>query len=383
MRKTLIVTNDYPPRPGGIQIFLHTLAQRLDPRQVVVYVSDWTRDDETRRAAERFDAEQPFPVIRDRAGMLLPTPRVAKRAAELLKEHGCTGVWFGAAAPLALMAPTLRAAGAEQLVATSHGHESGWAGMPGTKRLLRRIGEHTDTITYLGEYHREKISRVLTPEAASRMVQLTPGVNEKTFHPDAGGKALRAELGLSDRPVVVCVSRLVPRKGQDTLIRSMPHILRAEPDAVLMIVGGGPYRGALEKLAHKTGVADSVRFAGEVSWEDLPAYYGVGDVFAMPCRTRLGGLDVEGLGIVYLEASATGLPVVCGDSGGAPDAVIDGETGWVVRGSGEAAPAETAERIVALLADPELRRRMGERGRAWIEENWRWDLLAERLDGLL
>ncbi|MGP3971547.1 glycosyltransferase family 4 protein [Streptomyces sp. 6N223] len=383
MRKTLIVTNDFPPRPGGIQLFLHEVARRLDPRRVVVYASTWKHDAEGRAATARFDAEQPFTVVRDRTTMLLPTPRVRRRATALLREHGCTAVWFGAAAPLGLLAPALRAAGAERLVATTHGHESGWARLPAARRLLRRIGEHTDTITYLGEYHRARIARGLTPEAAARMVQLTPGVDEKTFHPDSGGTAVRAALGLTDRPVVVCVSRLVPRKGQDTLIRAMPRVLAAEPNAVLLIVGGGPYRSALEKLAAETGVADAVRFTGEVPWEDLPAHYGAGDVFAMPCRTRRGGLDVEGLGIVYLEASATGLPVVGGDSGGAPDAVLDGETGWVVRGAADTAPAETAERLVALLGDAGLRRRMGERGRAWVEERWRWDLIAERLRSLL
>lgn len=194
------------------------------------------------------------------------------------------------------------------------------------------------------------------------------------------GEEVRARLGLTDRPVVVCVSRLVPRKGQDTLIRAMPGILAAEPEAVLLIVGGGPYEKDLRRLAREHGVADAVRFTGSVPWSELPAHYGAGDVFAMPCRTRRGGLDVEGLGIVYLEASATGLPVVAGDSGGAPDAVLDGETGWVVRGG---SPADAAERIVALLGDAELRRRMGERGRAWVEEKWRWDLLAEKLKTLL
>jgi phosphatidylinositol alpha-1,6-mannosyltransferase len=160
----------------------------------------------------------------------------------------------------------------------------------------------------------------------------------------------------------------------------MPRILAEVPDAVLLVVGGGPYEKDLHRLAAQTGVADSVRFTGAVPWAELPAHYGAGDVFAMPCRTRRGGLDVEGLGIVYLEASATGLPVVAGDSGGAPDAVLHGETGWVVRGG---SPEESADRITALLKDPELRRRMGERGRAWVEEKWRWDLLAEGLEGLL
>ncbi|MCQ6556922.1 glycosyltransferase family 4 protein [Streptomyces sp. C10-9-1] len=380
MDKTLIVTNDFPPRPGGIQAFLHNMALRLEPGRLVVYASTWKRGREGAEATRAFDEEQPFTVVRDRATMLLPTPRVTRRAAGLLREHGCTSVWFGAAAPLGLMAPALRRAGARRIVATTHGHEAGWAQLPVARGLLRRIGEGTDTLTYLGEYTRTRIASALTPEAAGRMVQLPPGVDEKTFHPGSGGDEVRARLGLADRPVVVCVSRLVPRKGQDTLIRAMPAVLSAVPDAVLLIVGGGPYDGELHRLAEETGVAGSVRFTGAVPWTELPAHYGAGDVFAMPCRTRRGGLDVEGLGIVYLEASATGLPVVAGDSGGAPDAVLDGETGWVVRGD---APEESAERITALLEDPALRRRMGERGRAWVEERWRWDLLAERLKELL
>lgn len=380
MDKTLIVTNDFPPRPGGIQAFLHNMALRLDPDRIVVYASTWKRGPEGAEATAAFDAEQPFTVVRDRTTMLLPTPRVTRRAVQLLRTHGCSSVWFGAAAPLGLMAPALRRAGARRLVATTHGHEAGWAQLPASRQLLRRIGEGTDTITYLGEYTRSRIAAALTPAAAERMVQLPPGVDEKTFHPDSGGDLVRARLGLTDRPVVVCVSRLVPRKGQDTLILAMPAILAEVPDAVLLIVGGGPYADELKKLAAETGVQDSVRFTGPVLWAELPAHYGAGDVFAMPCRTRRGGLDVEGLGIVYLEASATGLPVVAGDSGGAPDAVLDGETGWVVRGG---SAEESAERIVALLGDAELRRRMGERGRAWVEEKWRWDLLAQKLRALL
>jgi phosphatidylinositol alpha-1,6-mannosyltransferase len=380
MHKTLIVTNDFPPRPGGIQAFLHSMALRLDPSRVVVYASTWKRGREGAEATARFDARQPFPVVRDRATMLLPTPRVTRRAAALLREHDCRAVWFGAAAPLGLMAPALRRAGAERLVATTHGHEAGWAQLPVARRLLRRIGENTDTLTYLGEYTRSRIAGALSAAAAARMVRLPPGVDEKTFHPGADGAAVRARLGLGDRPVVVCVSRLVPRKGQDTLIAAMPRVREQVPDAALLVVGDGPYRARLEKLAARTGVADAVHFTGPVPWEELPAHHAAGDVFAMPCRTRRGGLDVEGLGIVYLEASATGLPVVAGDSGGAPDAVLDGETGHVVRGG---APGECADRLVTLLRDPGLRARTGARGRAWVEEQWRWDLLAGRLEELL
>ncbi|MGW4805481.1 glycosyltransferase family 4 protein [Kitasatospora sp. NPDC004272] len=377
MHKTLIVTNDFPPRPGGIQTFIHNMAVRQPAGSIVVYASTW-RDG---REVAEFDARQPFPVIRDRTRMMLPTPRVTRRAADLLRAEGCTSVWFGAAAPLGLMAPALRRAGAQRLLGMTHGHEAAWAQLPLSAQLLRRVGAGTDVLTYLGEYTRSRIARAVGPDAARRMVRLPPGVDETAFRPDSGGDAVRARLGLSERPVVVCVSRLVPRKGQDTLIRSWPRVLAAHPDAVLLIVGGGPHRAELEKLVDTVGVRPSVVLTGEVPWEELPAHYGAGDVFAMPCRTRRGGLDVEGLGIVYLEASATGLPVVAGDSGGAPDAVREGETGYVVPGKG----GETllAERLVRLLGDEGLRRRMGEAGRAWVHAAWRWDTLAERLTGVL
>lgn len=183
MHKTLIVTNDFPPRPGGIQAFLHSMALRLDPTQVVVYASTWKRSAEGRAATAAFDAEQPFPVIRDRTTMLLPTPRVTRRATGLLREHGCSSVWFGAAAPLGLMAPALRAAGARRIVATTHGHEAGWAQLPVARRLLRRIGTGTDTLTYLGEYTRSRIAGALTPRPPRGWSNSRPASTRRPFTP--------------------------------------------------------------------------------------------------------------------------------------------------------------------------------------------------------
>ena len=179
------------------------------------------------------------------------------------------------------------------------------------------------------------------------MVKLAPGVDPAEFRPGSGGARIRGQLGIApDRPVVVCVSRMVPRKGQDLLIRAWPAVRAASgADPLLLLVGDGPYRSRLDDLARRCGVAGSVRFTGPVSWDDLPAYYDAGTIFAMPCRTRRAGLDVEGLGIVYLEASATGLPVIGGDSGGAPDAIVEGETGYVVPGRD---PAALADRISLL-----------------------------------
>jgi phosphatidylinositol alpha-1,6-mannosyltransferase len=172
----------------------------------------------------------------------------------------------------------------------------------------------------------------------------------------------------------------VRRKGQDALIQALPFINRHVPEAALLLVGGGRYEDGLRRLARSLGVADSVVFAGGVRHDELPAHFAAGDVFAMPCRTRLAGMDVEGLGIVFLEASASGLPVVVGDSGGAPDAVRDGETGVVVDGRDASAVADA---LVPLLRDGELRARLGAAGRAWVEKEWRWDVLAQRLRALL
>jgi phosphatidylinositol alpha-1,6-mannosyltransferase len=280
-----------------------------------------------------------------------------------------------------LLAPSLRRAGARRIVAITHGHEAGWAALPGARTLLRRIGERVDVLTYLGEYFRVRLARALSPQAASRMVRLAPGVDTAAFRPGAGGVAIRERHGLRDRPVVVCVSRMVPRKGQDTLIKAWPRVLAAASGRpALLLVGDGPYRAKLEQLAARTNVADSVVFTGPVPAAELPAHYDAGDVFAMPCRTRRGGLDVEGLGIVYLEASASGLPVVGGDSGGAPDAILPGETGYVVPGRDVAG---VADRIAGLLTDPADARAMGEKGAAWVDREWRWELVADRLMAIL
>jgi phosphatidylinositol alpha-1,6-mannosyltransferase len=292
-------------------------------------------------------------------------------------------VVFGAAAPLGLLAPSLAAAGVRTSVGITHGHEAAWAQTPGSRQVLRRIGDGLDTMTFLGSYTRSKIGRALSPEAAARMRQLVPGVDSTTFGPGRRdeGRAIRERHGLADRRVVVCVSRLMPRKGQDSLIRALPLVQREVGlDVALLIVGGGPYRKDLAGLVDDLGLADHVVITGGVPWSELPAHYAAGDVFAMPCRTRQWGWDVEGLGIVYLEASATGLPVVAGDSGGAPDAVRDGQTGFVVGGRDQ---ADLVDRLVQLLSDGDLAERMGRAGRQWVESSWGWDRSAERLRVML
>src|SRR5215831_12870209 len=254
MPKVLVLTNDFPPRPGGIQFFVHALALRLPAGEVTVYAPAW-------EGAAKLDAGLPFPV-----------PSVARRAEGIIEREGCDTVLFGAAAPLGLLAPRLRKAGARRLIALTHGHEVGWAALPVARTTLRRIGDSVDTVTYLGEYTRVRLARALSPAAAARMTRLTPGVDTSEFHPGRGGAAVRERLGLTGRPVVVCVSRLVPRKGQDTLIRAWPEVRAAVPGAVLLLVGGGPYAGRLRRLADRLGVVGSVILTGSVPWPELPSY---------------------------------------------------------------------------------------------------------------
>ncbi|MET8603770.1 glycosyltransferase family 4 protein [Streptomyces rubiginosohelvolus] len=381
-RRTLVVTNDFPPRQGGIETFVRAMTDRFPADSVVVYTS-------AEPGAAAHDAALPYPVARDPARMLLPVPRVTARAAGLARRHGCDSVWFGAAAPLGLMADRLRReSGVRRAVATTHGHEVWWARTPGARALLRRIGERTDAVTYLGAATRAPIAAALGPAAARRMVRLAPGVDAEAFAVRPGARdgvrtpagGVRERYGLGARPVILCAARLVPRKGQDTLIRALPAVLRSVPDAVLLLTGDGPYARTLHRLAADTGVADAVVLAGGRPHPEMPEHYAAADVFAMPCRTRRGGLEVEGLGIVFLEAAAAGLPVLVGDSGGAPDTVRDGETGHLVDGRDTAA---VADRLVTLLRDRAAAAAMGEKGRAWVREEWGWENAYATLAGLL
>lgn len=361
MARLLVVTNDYPPRPGGIQSFVHGVVSRLPADEVVVLTSRW-------KDWEGWDAAEPYRIVRHDTSVLLPTAGVRRHAVSLLREHGCTDVWFGAAAPLGLLASPLRAAGATRIVATTHGHEIGWAALPAARMLLRRIASNVDVMTYLGEYTRVRLAKALGPDG-DRLRRLAPAVDTELFRPDAGGAARRAEIGLTDRPVIVCVSRLMPRKGQDRLIEVLPVVRQQVPGTALVLVGGGPSRERLEKLASDRGVADDVVFSGSVPQEQLPEWYGVGDVFAMPCRERLGGLDVEGLGMVFLEAAACGLPVVAGCSGGSVDAVVDGTTGRLVADDTNA----ISDVLIELLANRTAAAAMGQSGREWVRDAWSWE----------
>ncbi|OMB79829.1 alpha-(1-2)-phosphatidylinositol mannosyltransferase [Mycolicibacterium conceptionense] len=378
MTRVLLVTNDFPPRRGGIQSYLEAFVGELvrdGSHELTVYAPKW-------KGAPDFDdraAAAGYRVVRHPTTLMLPEPTVATRMQRLIAENDIETVWFGAAAPLALLGPLARRAGARRIVASTHGHEVGWSMLPVARAALRRIVDDADVVTFISRYTRSRFASAFGPRAA--LERLSPGVDTDRFVPDPVARAeLRARYGLGRRPVVVCLSRLVPRKGQDTLIRAWPAIRRRVPDAALVIVGGGPYLTTLEQLAHRHDVAADVTFTGAVPGAELPAHHAMADVFAMPCRTRGAGLDVEGLGIVYLEASACGVPVIAGTSGGAPETVQDGQTGTVVDGTDV---AEVATAVGDLLADPSRAAAMGVAGRHWAVDNWQWRSQGARLTGLL
>ncbi len=372
MPSTLIVTNDFPPRRGGIESFVRALADRLG--DVVVYTASMPDD-------ARTDAELPYPVIRDRSATLLPTPRVRDAVVAAMAEHGCDRVLIGSSVPLGLLAPALRTAGARRIVAVTHGHEVWWSRIPGTRQALRRVGNAVDVLTDISDWTRAQIGRALSPAGRAKQTRMAPGVDTTRFRPGAGGAAVRERLGAEpDTPVVVCAARLVKRKGQDMLVEAWPAVRREVPDARLVIVGDGPHRTALEDLVVRRGIGDVVTFAGSVPWDHMPAWMDAATVFAMPSRSRLLGLEPEGLGIVFLEAAACEKPVIVGRSGGAPEATLDGESGYVVDPHD---PAQIAAHIVELLQDPGKARAMGARGRAWVQAGWQWDQVGATARRLL
>lgn len=372
---TLLVTNDFPPTIGGIQSYLRDFVGYLsqdNPDNIVVFAS--TQD---AAAAKEFDANVDYTVIRWGRSIMLPTPATARRMQQIIREYNIDTVWFGAAAPLAVMGGSAKRAGATRVVATTHGHEVGWSMLPVARQILWEIGKHADVVTYISDYTLRRFKNAFGRELT--YAHVPSGVDVDFFRPAATAERAetRQRFGIHGGPVIVCASRLVPRKGQDQLIRAMRDVLPDFPHAQLVIVGQGRYGEALKVLAE--GLGDRVVFTGRVSQENLRDLIACADIVAMPARTRGGGLDVEGLGIVYLEAQACGVPVIAGQSGGAPETVT-AETGIVVNGN---SVSEILAALRALAGDEARRQAMGEAGREYVCTNWTWPVMGERLRAVL
>ncbi len=369
--RTLLVTNDYPPRIGGIQRTLEALVGQFPPDRISVLCPGW-------EGAGSFDAGTPYRVFRQPDGFLWPSRDVLGRIADAVGESGAEVVLFGATYPLALLGPYLANRGVPY-VSAAHGFEYWLSIAPGTHALVRRATSRASRVVVMCSAFIARVVRTAVPRGVPVSV-MYPGADVRAFRPDLPVDDLLERHALRDRRVVVCVSRLVARKGQDTLIRAMGSIVRRVPDAGLLIVGDGPHRRTLERMADDLAPPGSVVFAGQVSEEDLPRYYRAGDVFAMPCRNRLGGLEVEGWGNVFIEAAACGRPVVVGDSGGAREALVDSETGILVDGRDV---AEVGDAVASLLADPARAEAMGRAGRERVERGYTWPRAASEVAGWL
>ena len=287
-------------------------------------------------------------------------------------------VVFGAAFPLGLMGPQLRRRTGVPYVAFTHGLEVTSARLPGGAAVLGRIGRDASAITFVSRWCQDLLQPGFGP--GPRYSLLPPAVDPSDFHPGVDGTEVRRRHEVGDDPVVVCVSRMVERKGQDQLIRALPGLRRRVPGARLLLVGDGPFRDDLVELARAVGVDRHVAFAGQVSDDELPAHYAAGDVFAMPCRERRGGLEVEAFGIVFIQAQAVGRPVVAGAIGGVPDALRDGTTGLLVDGTSVEAVTDA---LVAVLGDPERATRMGAEASRFVASGFTWDRRTEQLRELL
>jgi phosphatidyl-myo-inositol dimannoside synthase len=368
MPRTLIITNDFPPWVGGIESFVSDVCELLD-HDVVVYASGSPE-------AALSDRERPFSVIRD-GSLLLPTPKVAARAAALLRSAGATRVIFGAAAPLGLLAPSLRRAGARHIVGLTHGHEVWWARLPVARRLLRRIGDSCDHLTTISGYTACRIASALSPGARRRMLRVAPPVDTERFRPPK-------EAAIRSAARCITVARLIPQKGVSTLLRAWRLVIdRASQSAVtreLIVVGDGPQRARLERTIRELKLSECTRIIGALPRAGVIAQLQQSSVFALPVRTQWAGLNPEGLGLAALEAAACGLPVIVGRSGGAPETVRDGDTGFVVRSDDHQL---LAERLSLLLDNPSLAEQMGSRGRRYVSTHFSMESARARLRAAL
>lgn len=364
----LLVTNDFPPKIGGIQSYLWELWRRLPPGDVTVLTTPY-------RGASRFDAEQPFRVVRSSEPVLLPHPHLARRIRSLAAETAAQAVILDPALPVGLVGPALGLPYAVVL----HGAEVAVPGrVPPARQLLARVVGRASLIIAAGSYPEAEVRRVMGPRPLPPVVQVPPGVDITRFEPLQGidRAAWRTRLGLpASGPLVVSVSRLVPRKGMDTLIASAALLAPEYPDLTVAIAGEGRDRGRLERRIKSTGAP--VRLLGRVADVDLPKLYGAGEIFVLCCRTRWAGLEQEGFGIVFLEAAAAGVASIAGESGGAADAVKDGTTGLVVSDPDD--PKALARQLQVLLGDPALASRLGQEARRRVESEFAYEHLAARL----
>ncbi len=374
MSRHLLVTNDFPPKVGGIQSYLWELWQRLDPTSFSVLTA--TSDPE----AERFDlacARKGIDIVRISNRILFfPTKRIKAAIEAQVTRTGADLVIMDPAFPLGSLAGSLSV----RCVQILHGAEVTIPGrLPLTKSMLRRALQRSAGIIAAGPYPEREGRRLSGPNDT---LQIPPGVDTKRFTPlnEEQTSLVRARFGVAPSAhLVVSVSRLVPRKGMDTLIKAAAKLHDSSPGIEVIIGGTGRDTKRLTRLIKRSGAP--VRLVGRVADDELPELIAAADLMVMACRNRWFGLEQEGFGIVFLEAASCGVPQIAGRSGGASDAVVDGETGIIVERPRDA--AQLADVIASLLRDPERRQAMGRAGRDRAVASFDYDVLAHRLGDAL
>lgn len=370
--RSLFITQDFPPRVGGFQSYYWGLIQTLDPQDVVILASDHP-------GASSFDATHPYRVVRHPRSILLPTPGLLRSAQRLIAEHDLGLVQLGQTLPNGLLGPALkRRTGLPYLVLLAGAELTLPAALPGSGAAVRHVLGRAALLLAVSGYTAAAAERVV--EGKVPVAVLRPAL-------DLDGPDRVRAVSVASRavqrggPLVACVGRLVPRKGQDRLIDALALLAPRYPGLQLALVGSGRLARALERRARRLGVEDRVHLLGALPPSQVAEWLAAADVFASPCRVRWGGLEVEGFGIVFAEAAAAGLPVLAGRSGGAPEAVANGHTGIVINGSSVSEVAAGLERILRLT--PEGRRRMGERGRVLARERHAPEVVGQRYRALL
>ncbi|MHB1209193.1 MAG: glycosyltransferase family 4 protein [Acidimicrobiales bacterium] len=369
MARHLLVTNDFPPKVGGIQVYLHELWRRLEPGRGVVLTAS------SHEEAPRFDEHAD--VIVERVGartLFAPTPRALSAIEAAIERHQPELVLLDPAWPLGLLGPRL----SRPYGVVLHGAEVAIPGrLPFVASSFRYILRNASVALCAGSYPEAEARRVAA-EHMPPVIQIPPGVDTSKFRPlDASRRAeVRASLGLPAEGLLVSsYSRLVPRKGMDTLLRASVHLRSTFPDLHIAIGGAGRDRARLERIASKLGAP--VTFLGRVPEESLSEWLGASDLMVMDCRSRWLGLEQEGFGIVFVEAAASGVAQVAGRSGGSHEAVLDGVTGEVVANSRSARALAAA--MKALLINPDRRREYALNARALAVSCFEWDILAATL----
>jgi len=368
--KHLLVTNDFPPKIGGIQSYLWELWRRLPAEEVTVLTTPYA-------GAAEFDRQAGFRIERSRDKVLLPRRAVRDHINALAAEIEADLVLLDPALPLGQLGPSLE----RPYGVILHGAEVTVPGrVPGPRHALARVLGGSSLVVAAGTYPAAEGERAVGRELP--IVSVPPGVDTERFVPLGSElrRQTRDRLGVAEHAaLVVSVSRLVPRKGMDTLIRAAARLAPRHSDLVVLIGGSGRDRKRLDKLVESTGAP--VQMLGRVDDDDLPAIYASADVFVMDCRSRWLGLEQEGFGIVFLEAAACGVPQIAGNSGGAAEAVDHGRTGLVI--DDPTSVDQLADGLGSLLADADGRRRMGESARSRAVAEFSYDVLAARLDRAL